>query len=343
MAEDKIYSALHWAAKAKKSAEEASSGTSWCQLLTPYKDWYGLDDWMSGWHPALYEGQHGPKILTEVKYKRYLEYKGGYNSQSTVFVDSITTLPSNPEGVWKIPSIFKDFIPDDPSWEAESFLLCYGQSLYPDPDLLYNDELGYYVIPLGSYLQNIDKFIPYFRDGGGKIGVDSSMVFRRNDLSRDYNTDFSAQVLLNIQTNLGGNERALVRGYDNNFFNWLNTEFILLDTYLRTYILKFMQPRAAWAAMPSSKVTNLTLDVSGSTITAPANGYVELRGNTTTSGGYVRLDNTANQMYDLRQETASGYDKSAKLPVTKGNIIKYTYNNVTNVELRFIYANGSIP
>ena len=315
---------------------------SWCQLITPYEEWYGLDDAASDWYPESSSFNKGPKVLTEVKYKRFLRYKGGYNNQPTTFVDNIYTLPSNPEGGWKIPSIFKDFVPKNGETEPEAFILCYGSSSYGDPNKEYYDELGYYAIPLGAYIKNLDKFFPQSNWNGGQIGVSPSLLFSREDLDYNtYNIYFEAQVILNIQPNLGGDGNALVRGYDNNFFNWLNTEFILLDTYLRAYSLHFMQPRAAWAAMPSTKYTTLTNTGAASTYTAPADGFALAYGTANAAGNSLFILNDTTGITTGVNAVEKGDSMRVFVPVSKGETFIISYSGASISYYRFIYANGS--
>lgn len=99
---------------------------------------------------------------------------------------------------------------------------------------------------------------------------------------------------------------------------------------------------AGWA-MPSGTYVDLTLGASGSTYTAPANGWFVIRadGNAANSGGI--LTNTSNGIGDSFTTGDSG---SAWVlltcPALKGQVVLFDYSSLTTVYwFRFIYAEGS--
>ena len=92
------------------------------------------------------------------------------------------------------------------------------------------------------------------------------------------------------------------------------------------------------ASMPSSKYINLTLGASGSTYTAPANGYYILR-RTVTSGGYQRLSST---IYSEVRTHVNAGDVANFLPIKKGATLIVTYDgNYRSYDFRFVYAEGA--
>lgn len=94
--------------------------------------------------------------------------------------------------------------------------------------------------------------------------------------------------------------------------------------------------------MPSGKYIDLTLGASGSTYTAPANGWFYARGVTIGSGQFMRLMNTKISGYSGEAtvtNTVASRGCGCILPVMKGDIIRYDYN-ITESILRFIYAEG---
>ena len=101
-------------------------------------------------------------------------------------------------------------------------------------------------------------------------------------------------------------------------------------------------------AMPSDKYIDLTLGASGTTYTAPANGWYYLAKSSTASGQTASIRvyklGTTNALYG--QEYAS-YAKDVNMKYTwavkKGvtTIIDYTLGGTTNV-FRFIYAQGEV-
>ena len=97
--------------------------------------------------------------------------------------------------------------------------------------------------------------------------------------------------------------------------------------------------------MPSIRYIDLTLGASGSTYTAPANGWFTLR-------KIANSDGSANDKYcEIYNNTSStgvhnngmyGFLFICTIPVLKGDIIQINYNATGNTDLfRFIYAQGS--
>ena len=97
--------------------------------------------------------------------------------------------------------------------------------------------------------------------------------------------------------------------------------------------------QAAEASMPSTKYIDLTLGSSGTTYTAPANGWVVFGKAASGAGQYINLSSgyTTNQVVS----NASGNILSIYIPVYKGKTFKANYSagGATN-SFRFIYAKG---
>jgi hypothetical protein len=96
---------------------------------------------------------------------------------------------------------------------------------------------------------------------------------------------------------------------------------------------------SGWA-MPSNTFENLTLGASGSTYTAPANGWYFL----------IKITNAVNQFVNIytsvlavtSQPNISGAYIRLYIPVKKGETFTVSYNAGGNTELfRFVYAQGS--
>ena len=104
---------------------------------------------------------------------------------------------------------------------------------------------------------------------------------------------------------------------------------------------------AANAAMPSDRYVDLTLPVSLSTITAPADGYIFFEKITTAANQYVALYVNApdgSAMYGANNDlpAANAYP-FVLIPVKKGAVVTVEYNAAgTYTRFRFIYANGSV-
>lgn len=96
--------------------------------------------------------------------------------------------------------------------------------------------------------------------------------------------------------------------------------------------------------MPSDTYEVLTLGASGSTYTAPANGWVDLRATFNGSGYFfLGLWNNDEQGIGTTHINSSAGGNAAFLPVKKNDTFKITYSNLNTgtSELRFCYAVGS--
>ena len=102
--------------------------------------------------------------------------------------------------------------------------------------------------------------------------------------------------------------------------------------------------QASGAGMPSSKYINLTLGASGSTYTAPANGWFSMTLQPK-GAGIVSLDNLTtrlyNQIYVTTQVAVQLY-----IPAKRGDVVKIEYLSKTSDAslnyLTFIYAEGEV-
>ena len=93
--------------------------------------------------------------------------------------------------------------------------------------------------------------------------------------------------------------------------------------------------------MPSDKYIDLTLGASGSTYTAPANGWVLFGGGSTSGNKGLTLSNkTAN--FSVSGITISGISNcQLSLPVKSGDVFKTDYTANSAFTLKFIYAQGA--
>ena len=94
--------------------------------------------------------------------------------------------------------------------------------------------------------------------------------------------------------------------------------------------------------MLSGTYKDLTFGASGTTYTAPTDGWVYFFGNNTGSGGcYFLIENTT-KGYSKQDQLTSGYGSpNMLLPVSKGDIYQITYQNVSSNKFRFYYDYGT--
>ena len=95
--------------------------------------------------------------------------------------------------------------------------------------------------------------------------------------------------------------------------------------------------------MPSNKYINLTLGASGSTYTAPANGWFVISGKPTADGGYCILDTNNYKPTYMTTNMNGWYDKGF-IPVLKGQVMTLRYGNyeIEADKFKFIYAQGEL-
>lgn len=118
--------------------------------------------------------------------------------------------------------------------------------------------------------------------------------------------------------------------------NKVDSDFANVNTAGKEYI--------AHQAMPSDKFIDLTLNASGSTYTAPADGWVSFCKSSGAAGNWVVLRNsTTSSVGNLYAN--GGTAMNATVKVKKGDTfyISYSLNNTSNVYFCFIYAVGSEP
>ena len=97
--------------------------------------------------------------------------------------------------------------------------------------------------------------------------------------------------------------------------------------------------------MPSSKSINLTLGATGTTYTAPANGWFLCRRTSTAAGQYLQIANNTREGIQLfLQSGAASIVVGGYIPVQKGDtiLIAYTLGSTSNQMFKFIYAQGEV-
>lgn len=94
-------------------------------------------------------------------------------------------------------------------------------------------------------------------------------------------------------------------------------------------------------AMPSSTYIDLTVGASGTTYTAPEDGYFAAVSNVGTGESWFVLHNSITGLGSYCQ-CPVGFDlQKVFIPASKGDVITFDYGGVTVKFLHFIYANGS--
>ena len=97
---------------------------------------------------------------------------------------------------------------------------------------------------------------------------------------------------------------------------------------------------SGWS-MPSNRFIDLTLGASGSTYTAPANGWVILNKAATGIGQEIRLINQLNQLCGYAISASNNASLDTKIPCRKGDpILVYYSASGSLANFRFIFAEG---
>ena len=98
---------------------------------------------------------------------------------------------------------------------------------------------------------------------------------------------------------------------------------------------------ASGLSMPSNKYIDLTLGASGSTYTAPANGWFICSKQSAASTQYLTINNATTNVTSVSWVPAASSNTAVFCPARKGDIVRVSYSlsGVTNL-FRFIYAEG---
>lgn len=99
--------------------------------------------------------------------------------------------------------------------------------------------------------------------------------------------------------------------------------------------------KMAGASMPSDTYVDLTLGASGSTYTAPANGWFYLRKISNATNQQIGLEANNGELVSNTIISTNGGEGNVYVPVKKSDIVKVFYGNTTASRFRFIYAQGS--
>ena len=94
--------------------------------------------------------------------------------------------------------------------------------------------------------------------------------------------------------------------------------------------------------MPSSKYIDLTLGASGTTYTAPANGWFKISGlNAQNSARMLIMLNNASSLYANQSDAAvEGAYGGIFVPALKGDTVSVEYSGYASYDFKFVYAEG---
>ena len=98
----------------------------------------------------------------------------------------------------------------------------------------------------------------------------------------------------------------------------------------------------AHQAMPSDRYIDLNLGASGSSYTAPDDGWFVVAKSSAGTNEYINMVDTKTNLSTATNPPSSGVNCRVFLPTSKNNVITISYNltGATNT-FRFIYANGA--
>lgn len=196
----------------------------------------------------------------------------------------------------------------------------------------------------------------------GNLTIDKSTplcILKNTDLDKTSTTAPSDTIAsgFQVQDKNGNYISNLVTIHDtfNNFYQGLDisrtvngsTNNAAFGIFLNTQNQDFAYATAGvkqsitnWA-FPSSRYDDLALGATGTTYTAPADGYVWVGGTQTNISGFIFVKNVNNGIEVTSQPTnVSGFEVRGFIPVSKGQLYEVHYGDVSINWFRFIYANG---
>ena len=112
-----------------------------------------------------------------------------------------------------------------------------------------------------------------------------------------------------------------------------NPQIIDIARISESVSMKVDKTQATEVSFPSDQRIDLTLGASGSTYTAPANGWFSLRG-PVSAQGYI-----GSNLVGLTSVGSSSFGFNAYVPVKTGDVVTISYSKVDSFQ--FIYAKGS--
>lgn len=163
---------------------------------------------------------------------------------------------------------------------------------------------------------------------------------RRGCIEQTYTTNGNCTI--NINTKYGSNYARLLVGYtpDGTRFTEAPTP-PASNKSVQIATTEWVWANATWMPFPSTKYTNLTLNASGASYTAPATGWFMIDLVSAKSGDILNC-NTNTSIYVSLYATTAKQGLKTFIPVNKGHLlfINYTSGMIKEV-FRFIYALGA--
>ena len=92
--------------------------------------------------------------------------------------------------------------------------------------------------------------------------------------------------------------------------------------------------------MPGNKYEDVTVGASGTTYTAPANGYFCSQGNFSDGNCYIELLNNTKRNIGTIAKAGNDWTYAVFVPCQKGDQAAIFYNRIDNPKLTFLYAEG---
>lgn len=154
------------------------------------------------------------------------------------------------------------------------------------------------------------------------------------------NTSFWKKMEFNPVVNWGQIKGTLSNQTDlQNSLNSLQTLITNLTTTVNTKVNK---ATATSASLPSTKNTALTLGASGTSYTAPADGWVVFQKYAGITAAYISLINSATGLIDEVANANASARCAVFMPVLKNNKFTANYSATGNTVLfKFVYAQGA--
>ena len=205
----------------------------------------------------------------------------------------------------------------------------------------------------GTGLTNRNFYLRIHSSGSVNIQPDSRIYYNKWD--RNCKAGYYFFEDQNVWYWWNPDNEEFVKQY---FFLAASFKATISSTSFKISNLKILEPpsvlttndfsKISLASLPSDRVLNLTLGASGSTYTAPANGWVTISKNANTSSSdttirylYVKDNNTS--MMDYISANSGTTACIVTFPVYKGEDFNVIYNATgTTVQFSFIYAQGEV-